>query len=102
MTSAKEQETRPGRPGIPTGRLAAGVECRLPGAWLARYQISKTTPADPEGWLKTAETEHGTWWPDMLALLGDRCGKDKPAPEELGGGGLRPLADAPGTYVFDT
>jgi len=38
----------------------------------------------------------------MLAWLGDRCGKDKPAPGELGGGGLRPLVDAPGTYVFDT
>ena len=25
----------------------------------------------------------------------------RPAPAELGGGGLRPLADAPGTYVFD-
>jgi hypothetical protein len=27
---------------------------------------------------------------------------DKAAPRELGGGGLRPLIDAPGTYVFDT
>jgi polyhydroxyalkanoate synthase len=83
-----------------SGHIAALVN--PPGNPKARYQISKTTPADPEGWLKTAETEHGTWWPDMLAWLGDRCGKDKPAPEELGGGGLRPLADAPGTYVFDT
>ena len=31
------------------------------------------------------------------ALLGDA---DKSAPAELGGGGLRPLAAAPGTYVF--
>jgi polyhydroxyalkanoate synthase subunit PhaC len=83
-----------------SGHIAALVN--PPGNPKARYQISKTTPADPEGWLKTAATEHGSWWPDMLAWLGDRCGKDKPAPEELGGGGLRPLADAPGTYVFDT
>jgi hypothetical protein len=33
------------------------------------------------------------------ALLADA---DKPAPAEPGGGGLRPLAAAPGTYVFDT
>jgi len=83
-----------------SGHIAALVN--PPGNSKARYQVSKSTPADPEGWLKTAATEHGTWWPDMLAWLGDRCGKDKPAPEELGGGGLRPLADAPGTYVFDT
>src|SRR6266478_5005580 len=83
-----------------SGHIAALVN--PPGNPKARYQISKTTPADPEAWLKTAATEHGTWWPDMLAWLGARCGKDKPAPGELGGGGLRPLADAPGTYVFDT
>jgi polyhydroxyalkanoate synthase len=83
-----------------SGHIAALVN--PPGNPKARYQISKTTPADPEDWLKTAATEHGSWWPDMLAWLGDRCGKDKPTPEELGGGGLRPLADAPGTYVFDT
>ncbi len=47
-------------------------------------------------------TEQGSWWPDLLAWLGDRCGAEKPAPEEAGGGGLRPRADAPGTYVFDT
>jgi len=83
-----------------SGHIAALVN--PPGNPKARYQVSKSTPADPEGWLKTAAAEHGTWWPDMLAWLGDRCGKDKPAPGELGGGGLRPLADAPGTYVFDT
>jgi poly[(R)-3-hydroxyalkanoate] polymerase subunit PhaC len=83
-----------------SGHIAALVN--PPGNPKARYQVNKSTPADPEGWLKTAATEHGTWWPDMLAWLGDRCGKDKPAPEGLGGGGLRSLADAPGTYVFDT
>jgi len=83
-----------------SGHIAALVN--PPGNPKARYQISKSTPADTESWLKTAATEHGSWWPDMLAWLGDRCGKDKPAPSELGGGGLRPLVDAPGTYVFDT
>jgi polyhydroxyalkanoate synthase len=38
----------------------------------------------------------------MVAWLGERSGGEKAAPEELGGGGLRPLAAAPGTYVFDT
>jgi len=73
-----------------------------PGNQKARYQTNKDNPANPAEWLKTAETEQGRWWPSMLTWLGDRCGPEKPAPSELGGGGLRPLIDAPGTYVFDT
>jgi len=83
-----------------SGHIAALVN--PPGNPKARYQTDKNTPADPAAWLKTAETDQDSWWPDLLAWLGDRCGADKPAPEELGGGGLRPLTDAPGTYVFDT
>jgi polyhydroxyalkanoate synthase len=83
-----------------SGHIAALVN--PPGNQKARYQINESTPADPEDWLKTAETEQGSWWPDLLAWLGERCGTDKPAPEELGGGGLRPIVDAPGTYVLDT
>jgi polyhydroxyalkanoate synthase subunit PhaC len=83
-----------------SGHIAALVN--PPGNPKARYQVNKSTPADPAGWLATAETEQGSWWPDLVAWLGDRCGADKPAPEELGGGGLRPIVDAPGTYVFDT
>ncbi len=83
-----------------SGHIAALVN--PPGNQKARYQINENTPADPEDWLKTAETEQGSWWPDLLAWLGERCGADKPAPEEPGGGGLRPIVDAPGTYVLDT
>jgi len=68
----------------------------------ATYQTSKTNPANPEEWLKEAGTEQGSWWPDLLAWLGDRCGAEKPAPSRFGGGGLKPIVDAPGTYVFDT
>ena len=83
-----------------SGHIAALVN--PPGNQKAAYQVNESTPADPEDWLKTAETEQGSWWPDLLAWLGERCGADKPAPEELGGGGLRPIVDAPGTYVLDT
>jgi polyhydroxyalkanoate synthase len=83
-----------------SGHIAALVN--PPGNPKARFQVNKHNPAGPADWLKTAQTEQGSWWPDMLAWLGDRCGADKPAPEELGGGGLRPLVEAPGTYVFDT
>jgi polyhydroxyalkanoate synthase len=71
-----------------SGHIAALVN--PPGNPKARHQTSKNNPANPADWLKTAQTEQGSWWPDLLAWLGDRCGPDKPAPEELGGGGLRP------------
>jgi polyhydroxyalkanoate synthase len=83
-----------------SGHIAALVN--PPANPKARYQTNKNTPANAADWLKTAETEQGTWWPDLQEWLGGRCGAEKPAPKELGGGGLRPIADAPGTYVFDT
>jgi poly[(R)-3-hydroxyalkanoate] polymerase subunit PhaC len=83
-----------------SGHIAALVN--PPGNPRAHYQTNNGTPADAEDWLRTAETQEGSWWPDLLAWLGDRCGPAKPAPDGLGGGGLRPVIDAPGTYVFDT
>jgi polyhydroxyalkanoate synthase len=57
--------------------------------------------SDPQQWLAAARTEQGSWWPDFAAWLGERCGPTTAAPQQLGGGGLRPLTAAPGTYVFE-
>ncbi|HEY6591536.1 MAG TPA: alpha/beta fold hydrolase, partial [Actinomycetota bacterium] len=83
-----------------SGHIAALVN--PPGNPKASYQVNKENSADPQEWLRTAHIEQGSWWPDALAWLGDRCGADKAAPRNLGGGGMRPLMDAPGTYVFDS
>jgi polyhydroxyalkanoate synthase len=82
-----------------SGHIAALVN--PPGNPKASYQTNKENPGDPQQWLRTAHTEQGSWWPDALAWLGERCGADRAAPKKPGGGGLRPLIDAPGTYVFD-
>ena len=37
----------------------------------------------------------------LRGLAGRALRPDNAAPNELGGGGLRPLAEAPGTYVFE-
>ena len=83
-----------------SGHIAALVN--PPGNPKASYQVNKDNPADPAEWLMTAETRQGTWWTDVSAWLAERCGPTRPAPEQLGGGGLRPLVEAPGTYVFDS
>jgi polyhydroxyalkanoate synthase len=82
-----------------SGHIAALVN--PPGNPKATWQTNKANPADPQGWLRTVHTEQGSWWADALAWLGERCGAEKPAPQEPGGAGLPPLIDAPGTYVFD-
>ena len=66
------------------------------------YQVNENNPTDPAQWLQTADRVSGTWWPDFVTWLGERCGADRAAPADLAGGGLRPLSDAPGTYVLDS
>jgi polyhydroxyalkanoate synthase subunit PhaC len=82
-----------------SGHVAAMVN--PPGNDKARYQMAKDCPEDPQEWLRRAETCHGSWWPDCADWLGERCGEEKAAPADLGGGGLVPICDAPGTYVYD-
>ena len=82
-----------------SGHIAAMVN--PPGNDKARYQIAKECPEDPQEWLRRAETCHGSWWPDYAGWLAARCGEERAAPDELGGGGLTPICDAPGTYVYD-
>ena len=82
-----------------SGHVAAMVN--PPGNDKARYQVAKDCPEDPEEWLRRAETFHGSWWPDYAGWLAERCGEEKAAQSEPGGGGLVPICDAPGTYVYD-
>src|SRR4029453_8582821 len=83
-----------------SGHIAALVN--PPGNPKASYQLNKANPVDPADWLTTAQTQQGTWWTDASGWLAERCGGQKPAPEQLAGGGRRALVDAPGTYVFDS
>jgi len=52
--------------------------------------------------MQTSCTEQGSWWDDYAGWLTERGGPQKPSPAELGATGLAPLADAPGTYVFES
>src|SRR5271165_5690250 len=82
-----------------SGHIAAMVN--PPGNEKARYQVAKDCPEDSREWLRRAESCRGSWWPDYTGWLAERSGEEVAAPDELGGGRLAPLADAPGTYVYD-
>ncbi len=82
------------------GHIAALVN--PPGNPKSTYQVNKDTPADAHEWLHGAETHQGSWWADASQWLNDRCGALRPAPVRLGGAGQEPLAEAPGTYVYDS
>jgi polyhydroxyalkanoate synthase len=82
-----------------SGHIAAMVN--PPGNEKASYQVADDNPDDPAQWSQRAQTCRGSWWPDYAAWLAERCGEEKDAPSEPGGGGLVPLGDAPGTYVYD-
>jgi polyhydroxyalkanoate synthase subunit PhaC len=83
-----------------SGHIAALVN--PPDNPKATFQTGKDNPADPQSWLRAAESQAGSWWPDFDAWLADRCGAPVDAPSRLGGQGLDPLGEAPGTYVFDS
>jgi polyhydroxyalkanoate synthase len=82
-----------------SGHVAAIVN--PPGNPKAKYQVAGHNPQDPPQFLRAAQTVSGTWWNDYVAWLRERCGREV-APQNLGGGQLEPLADAPGSYVFGT
>ena len=82
-----------------SGHIAALVN--PPGNPKASYQINDDTPADADAWLAGAQTHRDSWWPDFVAWLTAHGGATRPAPGDLGGGGLVPLVETPGTYVFD-
>ena len=82
-----------------SGHIAAMVN--PPGNAKARYQLAQECPDDPKEFLRQAETRQGSWWSDYAGWLAERCGEENAAPTELGGSGLLPIGEAPGTYVYD-
>jgi polyhydroxyalkanoate synthase len=67
----------------------------------SKYQYwtgSKPNGESVEGWMKTATEHPGSWWPDWLDWLTAQ-GAATVAARKVGGGKLRPIEDAPGSYV---
>jgi polyhydroxyalkanoate synthase len=62
------------------------------------YWTNPKTPPNPDDWLKDAVKQEGSWWPDWLDWLKPNAGPQVPA-RKPGGGKLKPIEDAPGSYV---
>lgn len=82
-----------------SGHIAALVN--PPGNPKSSYQVSEDNTVSADEWRAAAATEKGSWWPDYAKWLRERSGEEKPAPASLGTVELRPLDDAPGSYVLD-
>lgn len=62
------------------------------------YWTNTKKPKDPETWLKGAEQHEGSWWPDWHKWATKYAGPLVPA-RVPGEGDIKPLEDAPGSYV---
>jgi polyhydroxyalkanoate synthase len=66
-----------------------------------KYQYwlgGKPEGADIDAWMKKAKEHAGSWWPDWLDWLKAQDDKTVKA-RKAGGGKLKPIEDAPGSYV---
>jgi len=65
-----------------------------------RYQYWTGDPptGDFESWLKKTQEHPGSWWPDWQAWIEELDSERVPA-RQIGRGQLRPIEDAPGSYV---
>jgi len=90
---------------LTSGGHNAGIVSE-PGHPNRHYAIKRRpvreTYIGPDEWLTEARQRDGSWWPAWSEWLAERAGP-KVEPPPMGGGrkGSKPLADAPGTYVFE-
>ncbi len=64
--------------------------------WCAEEQ----PPKDPERWLAHALEHRGSWWTHWDSWIKDVSGQERVPAREPGGGRVKPLAEAPGTYAL--
>ena len=79
-----------------SGHIAGVINA--PGARKYQHWTNEKLPATVEEWIQGASEHPGSWWPDWDSWLSKLSGRKIPA-RKPGDGKLRPLGDAPGTYV---
>jgi polyhydroxyalkanoate synthase len=79
-----------------SGHIAGVVN--HPDAKKYNFWTNDDLPEDPHAWLKTAKEHPGSWWTDWSAWVKKHGGGEVKA-RTPGGGKLKVLEDAPGSYV---
>mgnify|MGYP001360901424 FL=1 len=79
-----------------SGHIAGVVN--PPDAHKYSYWTNSKLPADPEDWLRGAKENPGSWWPEWAKWVSKFGGGKVPA-RQPGDGKLKPIEDAPGSYV---
>ncbi|HTX49802.1 MAG TPA: alpha/beta fold hydrolase, partial [Caulobacteraceae bacterium] len=69
-----------------------------PDAKKYQHWTNPELPPTVEEWMAGATEHPGSWWPNWMAWLKPRSGKQVPA-RDPANGPLKPLEDAPGSYV---
>jgi len=62
------------------------------------WTAGKSGAGTLDAWLKNAAEHPGSWWPDWIEWIKAQ-GAAQVKPREPGGGKLKPIEDAPGSYV---
>ena len=78
-----------------SGHIAGVVN--PPGSKYGHWENDKNPPT-AEDWLATATAVPDTWWPVWERWVSQYAGGEVPA-RHPGDGKLKPLEDAPGSYV---
>ncbi len=111
VLSTREDHITPWKTGYESAKLFAGPVTFLLGAsghiagvinppekQKYGYWTNDEFPADPDTWLDTATEHPGSWWPHWMEWLKPHAGDLVPA-RTPGDGNLKPIEDAPGSYV---
>ncbi|OAE12755.1 class II poly(R)-hydroxyalkanoic acid synthase [Pseudomonas simiae] len=70
-----------------------------PGNPKANYVENPKLSSDPRAWYYDANHVEGSWWPQWLEWVQQRCGVQRETLTALGNQNYPPMEAAPGTYV---
>jgi polyhydroxyalkanoate synthase len=79
-----------------SGHIAGVINPAASGKY--GYWLNDELPPGPDDWYGGARHHQGSWWADWSAWNASFSGEQVPA-REVGAGELKPLEDAPGSYV---
>jgi polyhydroxyalkanoate synthase len=79
-----------------SGHIAGVINA--PTAKKYQYWTNDRSPENVHGWMAGAAEHPGSWWPYWSRWLGERSGGKVPA-RDPAKGKLRPIEDAPGSFV---